>query len=128
MARSHPRRCSERGFTLIEVLVALAVLAIAMSAIMRAITQAVDTTAALRDRTMALMVAEDRLALHTLNHDWPAVASSNGWEREGGRDWFWHEQVEATPFDQFRRIEINVGAQQDGQTLAHLIGFLREPS
>src|SRR5256886_2548166 len=50
------------GFTLVEILVALAVLAIALTATARSLGGALDTTAALRDRTLARWVAEGRLA------------------------------------------------------------------
>ena len=64
----HPRA---RGFTLVEVLVALAVLAIALAAVMRAMAQAVDTTVSLREHSVALWVAQNRLMEHEMRQDWP---------------------------------------------------------
>ncbi|HLQ26192.1 MAG TPA: type II secretion system minor pseudopilin GspI [Acidiferrobacterales bacterium] len=113
------------GFTLIEVLVALVVLAIALAAVMRVITQAIDTTAALRDRTVALGVAQDRLALHQLQDDWPALETFDGVREQGGRQWYWQEKVVSTDLAQFRRIEVEVRARPEGEALAHVVGFLR---
>ncbi len=116
------------GFTLIEILVALAVLAIALAAVMRAIGQNIDTSVALRDRTMALWVAQNRLALHQLQHDWPAADTTEGDTEMAGRDWHWRQQVAATPDPDLRRIEIDVRAAPNGkEVLAHLVGFLRRP-
>ena len=55
-------RMPRRGFTLIEVLVALAVVAVALSAGMRALAQSADGATALKTRTLSLWFAENRLA------------------------------------------------------------------
>ena len=59
-------RKKQLGFLLVEILVALAILAIPLAAITRAVSQAIDTTAALRDRSIALWVAQDRLTMHRI--------------------------------------------------------------
>ena len=51
-----------RGFTLVEVMVALAIVAIALPALLMALYQQIDDTAYLRDKTLAYMVAENKLA------------------------------------------------------------------
>jgi general secretion pathway protein I len=113
------------GFTLVEILVALAVLAIALAAVMRSISQGIDTSAALRERTMALWVAQNRLATHQLQRDFPAPDTTDGTVTLGGREWRWREQVATTPDADLRRMEIDVRAAGGEQTLAHLVGFLR---
>jgi general secretion pathway protein I len=113
------------GFTLVEILVALAVLAIALAAVMRSIAQGIDTSAALRERTMALWVAQNRLATHQLQRDFPAPDTTDGTVTLGGREWRWREQVVTTPDADLRRMEIDVRAAGGGQMLAHLVGFLR---
>jgi len=125
-----PERCAPRaaGFTLVEILVALAVLAIALAAVMRSITQSIDTSAALRERTMALWVAQNRLATHQLQRDFPSPDSTDGNVTLGGREWRWREQVATTPDADLRRIEIEVRAVNGEQMLGRLTGFLRRPA
>ncbi len=114
------------GFTLVEVLVALAVLAIALSAVLRTLGQAIDATTTLRERTTALWVAQNRLVEHQMHHDWPAADTTNGDAEIGGEKWFWREQVSTTPEPRIRRIEITVRRIADNQnTQARLVGYLR---
>ncbi|MFQ6021152.1 MAG: type II secretion system minor pseudopilin GspI [Acidiferrobacterales bacterium] len=115
------------GFSLIEVLVALTILAIPLAAITRTVSQAIDTTAALRDRSMALWVAQDRIALHRIRRDWPATRTTTGTSEMAGRTWRWEEKVVTTPVAQLRRIEIEVREGDSADVLARLVGFLRDP-
>jgi general secretion pathway protein I len=114
------------GFTLVEVLVALAVLAIALTAVMRALGQAIDATATLRERHVALWVAQNRLAQHQMGRDWPAAETTDGEAEIAGEKWFWREQVSTTPEASIRRIEITIRRQADSQDMqARLVGYLR---
>lgn len=115
-----------RGFTLVEVLVALAVLAIALSAVLRTMGQAIDATTTLRERNTALWVAQNRLVEHQMRRDWPAADTKDGEAEIGGIKWFWREQVSTTPEPRIRRIEITVRRIADSQnTQARLVGYLR---
>lgn len=119
-------RPQARGFTLVEVLVALAVLAIALAAVMRAMAQAVDTTVSLRDHSVALWVAQNRLTEHEMRQDWPAADTIDGEAEMGGEKWYWREQVSTTPEPKIRRIEITVRRTADSKdTRARLVGYLR---
>jgi general secretion pathway protein I len=127
MPEPSPVRRRAAGFTLIEVLVALAVLSVALAAALGLVGQAINTHGALRDRTLALWVAQDRLRELQLRRDWPALAARTGTSTQGGREWQWREQVRATAMPQIRRIEIEVSERDGRDTLARLAGFLREP-
>ena len=113
------------GFTLVEVLVALAVLTIALAAVMRAMSQSIDTSGNLRDRTIAMWVAQNRLATHQIQHDWPALDTTEGSTDMVGLEWRWREQVMPAPGEpDLRQIHIEVRAASGPQPLARLIGFL----
>lgn len=119
-------RRAPQGFTLVEVLVALAVLAIALAAVLRAMGQAIDATTTLRERHVALWVAQNRLAQHQMSRAFPAADTKDGETEIGGQKWFWREQVSTTPEPRIRRIEITVSHTADSQnTQARLVGYLR---
>lgn len=122
-----PTRRPASGFTLIEVLIALAVLAIALAAIMRTVVQSIDLTVELRDRNLALWVAQNRLITHQLLRDWPSPDTTDGVTEMGNRRWRWREQVLTTPEPALKRIEIDVRDEHGEARLAHLVGFLEQP-
>lgn len=113
------------GFTLVEVLVALAVLTIALAAVMRALSQSIDTSASLRDRTVAMWVAQNRLATHQVTRDFPPLDTTEGEAEMAGRAWRWREQVTPAPGEpDMRQMHIEVRAASGEQPLARLVGFL----
>ncbi|MFQ5935692.1 MAG: type II secretion system minor pseudopilin GspI [Acidiferrobacterales bacterium] len=121
----HPRQNS--GFLLVELLVALTILALPLAAITRTITQAIDNTVALRERSVALWIAQDQIALHRIRRDWPATRTTTGTREMGGRTWRWQEKVLTTPVPQLRRIEVEVRGEDQPEVLARLVGFVRDP-
>jgi general secretion pathway protein I len=114
------------GFTLMEILVALAVLAIALTATARSLGAAVDTTAALRDRTLARWVAEDRLAQLELSKEWPDLDVKDGEADMGGRAFHWRQETGVTPAARMRRVEVSVFLPGTDSMLAKMTGFLQQ--
>jgi general secretion pathway protein I len=115
------------GFTLIEVLIALVIAAIALSAISRVVAQSIDTTAALRDRELGTWVAQNQLAQLRLTHAWPPTDTTDGDTELAGRHWRWTQVVATTPYPGLRRVEISVSGGDSKHHVAELIGFLRKP-
>src|SRR6185312_9895832 len=72
------KRTRASGFTLIEVLVALAIVAVALSAGMRALAQGADGASSLKARTLALWVAQNELAKAQLADPPPSAGTTNG--------------------------------------------------
>lgn len=126
----HPDRGATRkarGFTLLEVLIGLLVLALALLALTRTAALQVSQFSALRERTLAGWLAEDVLVETRLGSPFPATGSSNGTRRFGARDWRWDVRVQATDIATIRRIEVRVFAATDADAvLAQLTGFAGE--
>lgn len=117
-----------KGFTLIEILVALAILAIALAAAARASGMSVSSSDRLRQHLLASWVAQNRLAEHAARRDWPDIGTRSGDAEQGGLPLRWEELVSATPNTRFRRIEITVyPADEPGHEAARLAGYLAAP-
>jgi len=101
-------RRGARGFTLIEVLVALAIVAIGMAAVMGALTSSANTISYLRDKTFAQWVALNQIATLRLSGQQPATGISNGDTDFGGRSWHWRQEVVATQVPGAERIDVSV--------------------
>jgi general secretion pathway protein I len=107
------------GFTLIEVIVAVAVLAFAMGALITGMARYADNAAYLREKTVALWVAHNRLTEIDLEPVWPTVGKSDGDAEEAGIKWRWFVEVADTPDPEVRRINIRVQAQgREGDSAA----------
>ena len=125
---AHKYSGGQVGFTLFEVLIALAIVAIALSAAMRAASLGTETAIELKTRTLAGWVAQNRIAEHVALRDWPAAGSIKGIENQAGIDFVWQEKVSATQSQFFRRIEIDVFTTSDQQhRLNRLVGYLLKP-
>jgi general secretion pathway protein I len=116
------------GFTLVEILVALAILAVALAAGMRSVAQSTDSATLLKQRTLALWVAQNRLALAQLANPWPPLGVREGVAMQARSGFVWRETVGGTPNPGFRKIDITVAdpAQPD-YVLARLAGYIGQP-
>jgi len=116
------------GFTLVEVLVALAIVSIALLAALRASGQATNAVSELRLRLFAGWVAENRLAEHRARGEWLPLGVGRGRQSQGGVEFAWREEVIATPNSAFRRVDVFVSAPaEESHTLARLTGFVVLP-
>jgi general secretion pathway protein I len=102
------RQEQARGFTLIEVLVALAIVAITLAAGIRAASALTDNAARLAEVSAAQWCAENQLSELRLSKQFPGVGDSEFSCSQLGRNYVGHLIVRPTPNPNFRRIDAQV--------------------
>lgn len=118
-----------KGFTLVEVMVALAVVAIALPALMMSLSQQADNTGYLRDKSLAGMVATNKLTEMRILSEARAslfVGKDSGSAQLAQRDWYWWLESKETEVAQFYRVEISVALSEERQDrpLLTLVAFM----
>ena len=120
---------SQTGFTLLEVMVALAVLAIAMGAIIGIATQSANTIGQLRDQTFAGWVALNKINDLMLSPDpWPSEGSRQGSVELASHTWRWEAKFQKTDDPDLARLDMTVRlGDANGPALTTLIAFKSHP-
>src|SRR3954469_10026733 len=101
------------GFTLVEVLVALAIISIALLAALRVAGGGTNSVGDLRSRLLAEWVAQNLLAEQRARAEWPAPGILRGTQQQGGVQFGWRQEVIGTPNVMFRRVDVQVFAAAD---------------
>lgn len=122
-------RAEADGFTLLEVLVAMAIMAVAALALLSASQSQIRAVGALEDRTLAGMVAANKLTELELLGSVPDSGSSDDTVHLANRDWAVHSTFQPTPAPKVRRAVVEVGESgalfEQRQALVTLTGFIR---
>ena len=96
MIRRERRVSAVRGFTLIEVLVALVIVAFGMGALLAALSAAAANVGALRDKTLAQWIALNQVTDARLNLQAPPTGTTQGdLNNFGNGNWHWQQDVTA---------------------------------
>ncbi|MEM8817569.1 MAG: type II secretion system minor pseudopilin GspI [Pseudomonadota bacterium] len=127
-APSTPAGFAERGLTLIEVMVALIVISLALTAAMVSIGQVTSSAKSMRDRTYASWIGQNRLAEYRLAGELPETGRSDGEIEYAGVDWAWEADISETGVDNLLRIDVSVSAPGAEDSVWTVTGFIGEPT
>ena len=123
--KSHTGKYSykQKAFTLLEVLVALAVLTLGLGTVIKVSGNQASQLAYLKDKTIALWVANNKVNEIKLT-DWPGTGTSSGHEFMADQEWRWKLKVSNTEDKDLRRLEIEVNREnEEGEPVVRFIAF-----
>ena len=117
------------GFTLLEVMVALFVVAVAMGGAIKVIENAAQNTSRMTDKTFAGWVAMNKITELRLSSEWPKTGKVKGESEMSDRKWNWEQNTIETDDEKVRRVELSVWGENkdDLDPFVTVVGFLTKP-
>jgi len=119
---------NKQGFTLLEVLVALAILAIGLAALIKVSTFNAENARYLRDKTLAHWVAMNVLTAVQVQGKWLEIGKTEETVMMADRYWYWLLRVSETVDEELRRLDVQVYYNsKDDEPITVLVGFVSKP-
>jgi general secretion pathway protein I len=112
---NYSRRAKSAGFTLLEVLIALAIVALSAGALLGSVTSSASNVIYLKDKTLSEWVSLNRLTEIRMATDMPAAGRRKGNAVMGGMRWEWEEEVTPLPVQGMFRVEVR--SRATGETV-----------
>lgn len=106
----------QTGFTLVEMLLALAVFAYAASSILAVLGQTAKNLSEIETMTFASWIANDRLTELQADATWPPKDKEKGERELAGKQWFWLQRVEKTEDPNLRKVEVQIRTDRASQS------------
>jgi general secretion pathway protein I len=125
VGRRNARRDSAWGFSLLEMLVALAIVSIGLIAALRASGVGTEGVGEYRNHVLALWLAQNIVAERTARQDFPATGVVTDEAEFANRQFVVRQEIKSTPNPNFRRLDVSVAAREEpARSLQHLVAFL----
>ncbi len=117
------------GFTLLEVMVALLIVAVALGGAVKVIGNAAANSSRMNNKTFANWVALNQIAELRISNAWPKLGEIKGDSEMSDRKWAWKQESIKTDDDNIRRIEVSVWSESDKKSspFVTVVGFLAKP-
>lgn len=128
MTRLHGRSSPKYGgFTLVEVMVALAIAALGLAAVAASVSQMVDAAMTMQQRSYANWIAQNKIAELRLANVVPEVSSTSGQTQYAGLEWEWRANIYETGVENLYRVDVIVSQPGNEEILRTVSGFIGEP-
>jgi general secretion pathway protein I len=115
------------GFTLIEAVVALVIVALGMMALYMQLNQYALTATYMEEKTLASWIATNRLTELSIEQSWPEVGNEEDEVEFAGRAWHFTVEISDTQVPNLRRADISVSRADDPERIIHKVSTLLEP-
>jgi general secretion pathway protein I len=116
-----------RGFTLLESMVALAIVALGMMAVHTQLNRFVISAVITEEKTLASWIASNKLTELSVATTWPEIGTSDDEVEFAQRDWQLEIEISETQVENLRRADVRVFLSQDPDRLIHTLSALIEP-
>jgi general secretion pathway protein I len=127
MSRRRSDRSRSAGFTLLEVMVALAIAALSLTAVTAAMSQMVDAANSMKERTYASWIAQNKIAELRLSNIVPEVDEDSGEVEYAGLEWTWRSTISETGVENLYRVDVAVSFVDSDAVIRTVTGFIGEP-
>lgn len=118
---------SSKGFTLLEVMVAMVIAALGLGVVAASISQKVDAATLMQQRTYASWIAQNKIAELRLANVVPEVSETSGDTMFAGREWRWRATISDTGVENLFRVDVEVGLADRDDFIRTVTGFIGEP-
>jgi general secretion pathway protein I len=118
---------SDRGFTLIETMVALVIVALGMTAVYMQLSQYASNAVYLRDKTLASWLGSNVVTELSIQQQWPAIGDEMQEREFADRTWNLTIEISETEVDNLRRADVSVALADRPERIIHTISGLIEP-
>ena len=115
------------GFTLIEIMVALAIAGLSLAAVAAAVSQMVDAGSAMQERTYASWIAQNTITELRLSNELPEVSSTSGEVLYASIEWDWRATISETGVENLFRVDVEVSYAGSDDIIRTVTGFIGEP-
>ena len=120
-------RFGSKGFTLLEAMVALAIVALGMMAVNTQLNRYALTAVFIEEKTLASWIGSNVLTEFSIAPQWPDIGTTEGDLEFAQRDWVWEAEVSETPVENLRRVDVAVSLAVDPDVEIHSVSGLIEP-
>jgi len=129
-ARHYPLRLKyARGFTLLEVMVALAVIAVGLGAVITEASRNISNATLLEAKTLAHWVATNKVVEMQVSQAWPSAGEESGDVEMAGRDWYLTVIIIDTLDERVKRMDVEVRTDAGSErSIVKVISYLGKPT
>lgn len=120
-------RRRSQAFTLVEVMVALAIIALSLTAVAAKMGRMIDTSNSMRERTYASWIAQNKITELRLANVIPEVTATSGEVDYANKTWGWRAVVSESGIENLYRVDVSISYAGSDDVIRTVTGFIGEP-